>query len=76
MMNDKDLYIQEKMNMFAQDIDDYNIDDIVYDKDDSECLITNKTANSIEVLIYKKGKDGVDATNWFTMQSFDRRFRK
>lgn len=62
---------------FKENIDDFYIDEIIIDtKDGTECKITGKTSNSIEVYILKKKKEGVNAKNWFDMSRFNRRFKK
>lgn len=69
-------YINEKMKDFAMNIDDFNIVQIVFDTDKKECVITDKTLNSIEVFIKKKSKEGVNSKQWFDMKSFNNRFKK
>jgi hypothetical protein len=56
-------------------MENYNIGDQVKDKDGKICKIVDKTANSINVWIGKKGKEGVNCTNWFTFENFERRFK-
>jgi hypothetical protein len=68
-------YIDERMQSFAMDIDNYSIGQTVLDTDKVECEIVDKTANSIQVSIRKKGKDGIDVTQWFGMNDFKRRFK-
>jgi hypothetical protein len=69
-------YIAERMKEFASNIDEFEIGEVIKDKDNAECVITNKTINSIEVGIKKKSKNGVDCTCWFDMRSFNQRFKK
>lgn len=58
-------------------INDFKIDESIIDNTDgSECRITNKTTNSIEVFIKKKTEKGIDCTNWFEVSKFIKRFRK
>lgn len=57
-------------------IDAFSIDEIIIDKDGTECKISGKTSNSIEVYIPKKTKKGVNSKNWFDMRSFIFRFNK
>jgi hypothetical protein len=64
----------------------YSIGEIVLDKDydNSECTITNKTSNSIEVFIKKSmrfvdeyGKSkGIDSKHYFPIKDFNKRFIK
>jgi len=56
------------------EIDEINIDDIVIDKDEAKCTITNKTTNSIEVFIEKKSLNGISCAQWFTIKDFNKRF--
>jgi hypothetical protein len=53
-MTDQEKYIQERMKDFAQNINGFSVNDIVIDSDKAECIITNKTLNSIEVFIRRK----------------------
>ena len=46
------------MTEFSMNIDDFSIGQIVKDIDKSECIITDKTTNSIEVFILKKTSRG------------------
>lgn len=77
-MNEKtETYISERMKDFAQNIDEFSAGDKVIDSDKSECVITNKSLNSIEVFIKKKNeKHGIDCWQWFDMKSFNNRFKK
>lgn len=77
-MNDNTkAYIAERMKEFAQNIDEFCVGDFIIDSDKSECLITDKSINSIEVFIKKKNvKHGIDARQWFDMKSFNNRFKK
>jgi hypothetical protein len=47
-------YINERMEEFAMNIDEFFIGQTVEDFDKSHCEITNKTLNTIEVLIKRK----------------------
>ena len=69
-------YIEGKKALWAENIDEFEIGERVLDQDGGECLITDKTANSIEVFIRKKSDKGVNAKNWFTMKNFNRRFKR
>lgn len=57
-------------------IEDININDIVLDKDNAKCIITNKTSSSIEVYIEKKTNKGINHKQWFTDNEFLKRFKK
>jgi hypothetical protein len=73
-MND---YIKEKQEQWAMNIDEFDIGDTVVElKDKSLAEITNKTSNSIEVLIKAKTKDGVDCKQWYVMNNFNRLYEK
>ena len=63
------------MASFAMDIDSYSIGQMVSDVDKAQCEIVDKTANSIQVYIRKKSKDGIDVNQWFGMNDFKRRFK-
>lgn len=73
--NNRENYIREKMAEFAMDIDKFQINQSITDSDGSKCIITNKTANTIQVYISKKTKHGINTTQWFDMRSFHRRFK-
>lgn len=64
------------MSEFALNIEEYSIGGTIVDLDGSDCTITNKTLNSIEVFIEKKTDRGVSHTNWFDMKAFNKRFLK
>ena len=68
--------MKERMAECSENIDKFKIGENIIDNDGSECRITNKTANSIEVFIKKKTERGIDCTNWFEMRNFNKRFRK
>jgi hypothetical protein len=72
-MND---YIKERLAEWAMNIDDFQIGENILDFDGSICVITNKTANSIEVSIKRKSEKGIDCKNWFEMRNFNKRFKK
>ncbi len=69
-------YIEERMEFFAQNIDEFEIGEEILDKDKSECKVMDKTSNSIEVWIGRKTKEGEDGKQWFDMRSFNKRFKK
>jgi hypothetical protein len=66
---------ESRMKDFAINIDDFSIGQTIKDFDNSDCEITNKTSNSIEVAIKKKTKNGINHTQWFTMSEFNKRFK-
>lgn len=69
-------YIKTKMAEFAMNIDEFEIDETVLDLDKSNCVITDKTNNSIEVFIKAKTNKGIDCKQWFDMREFNKRFSK
>jgi len=69
-------YIKERMKEFASNIDEFEIGKFVEDTDKSRCEITNKTVNTIELRIEKKSSNGITCTQWFTMDKFNKRFKK
>ncbi len=73
-MEDKE-YISQRMKDFAMNIEELSIGQTVFDSDNTDCLITDKTANSVEVFVRKKTNKGIDCTNWFDMKSFNNRFK-
>jgi hypothetical protein len=44
---------------------DFKINQIIYDEDGYECIITDMTPNSIEVLINAKSTNGINNLQWF-----------
>ena len=52
-----------------------NIGDKVKDKDNKICTVIGTTLSSINVFINKKTKQGVDCSNWFTNENFEKRFK-
>lgn len=40
-----------------------------------KAVVTNKTANSVEVFITAVSKEGVDCYQWFTIKDFENRFK-
>lgn len=70
------LYINEVNTELRDNIDDYLIDEIVIDKDKTECKITNKDFSSIEVFIKKKKVEGINHKQWFYIKDFNKRFKK
>lgn len=75
-MSEQQDYIDARMKEFAMNIDEFFVDQVIIDYDKSECIITDKTINSICVSIKAKHKNGVDCTQWFDMREFNKRFKK
>lgn len=76
-MNAQEQYIADRMKEFAQNIDEFSVDEIIIDSDGAECTIADKTVNSIRVFIKKKNdKHGVNTWQWFDMRDFNKRFKK
>lgn len=69
-------YIQERIEFFAQNIDEFSIGDVMKDKDGAVCVISNMTINTIEVIIPAKTKKGITCKQWFDMKEFNKRFKK
>jgi hypothetical protein len=38
-------------------------------------IVKDKTANSVDVFLKAKTVDGVDCTQWFTIEAFNKRFK-
>lgn len=68
-------YIKQRMKDYAKNIDEFLISQSIVDLDGNVCLITNKTLNSIEVLIYKTTVQGINHKQWFDMGRFIKRFK-
>ena len=83
-MTEQEKHISDSMILFADNIADFEIGDLVKEKNGIVSKITNKTINSIEVEIDKlplkknvsKENIGIKAKQWFTMENFNRRFKK
>jgi len=83
---DQEKYIAECNIKLASNIGEFEVGEIVLDKNNNlaECMITDKTSNSIEVFIKRSMKHldehgksmGVDAKNFFTIGDFNKRFIK
>lgn len=78
-------HIAERMAFFASNIADFEIGEEVKEADGTISKITNKTINTIEVEIdkrpFKKNASkeetyGIKSRQWFTMENFNRRFKK
>lgn len=52
-----------------------NIGDKVKDKDNKICTVIDTTLSSVRVFINKKTEQGIDCSNWFTNENFERRFK-
>lgn len=69
-------YLKEKMDEFSGNINDYKIGQVVIDDfDKTENTITDKTINTICVLIPKKSPKGVTSSQWFDIKSFNKKFK-
>lgn len=83
-MTEQEKHIADSMTLFAANIDDFEIGDLVKEANGIVSKITNKSINSIEVEIDKKPQKkgtskevyGIKARQWFTMENFNRRFKK
>jgi hypothetical protein len=83
-MSEQEKHIADSMGLFAANIADFEIGDLVKETNGIVSKITNKTINSIEVEIDKlplkknasKENIGIKAKQWFTMENFNRRFKK
>lgn len=72
----RDEYIQERMAEYAKNIDEFSVGEIVLHEDGRDCMITNKTINSIEVKLNRKTSEGVNCLQWYEMNRFNRIFKK
>ncbi len=83
-MTDREIHIKNMAEMFAANIAEFEIGDLVKEANGIVSKITNKSINSIEVEIDKlplkknasKENIGIKARQWFTMENFNRRFKK
>ncbi len=83
-MTEQEKHIADSMTLFAANIADFEIGDLVKEANGIVSKITNKSINSIEVEIDKlplkknasKENIGIKAKQWFTMENFNRRFKK
>ncbi len=83
-MTEQKQHIKNMAEIFAANIAEFEIGDLVKEANGIVSKITNKTINSIEVEIdklpLKKGASkeniGIKARQWFTMENFNRRFKK
>lgn len=41
-----------------------------------KAIVTDKTSNSVEVMIYTQKVDGIDARQWFMFNDFIKRFKQ
>jgi len=81
MIADKKLktenYIKERTEFFKKNIDEFEIDEVVKEKAfNFEAIILDKTANSLFVHTKKRKPEGTDCTGWFSIDDFNRRFKK
>jgi|GEM_PF-4384018 len=72
----KNEYCDQKLIEWSMNIDQFSVGDVVIDTDLSECVVVSKTSNSIEVLVKKKNKNGIDSKNFYSMRDFNKRFKK
>jgi hypothetical protein len=64
-------------------IEEINVDMSVIDTTVSQksicgkriAIVKDKTSNSVEVFLKAKGVDGIDCRQWFTLESFNKRFK-
>jgi hypothetical protein len=83
-MTDREIHIKNMAEIFAANIAEFEIGDLVKESNGIVSKITNKSINSIEVEIDKlplkknasKENIGIKAKQWFTMENFNRRFKK
>jgi hypothetical protein len=83
-MTDREIHIKNMAEIFAANIAEFEIGDLVKEANGIVSKITNKSINSIEVEIDKlplkknasKENIGIKARQWFTMENFNRRFKK
>lgn len=83
-MTEQEKHIENSMRLFAANIADFNVGDLVKEADGTVSKITDKSINSIEVEIDKKPRKkgssaeiyGIKSKQWFTMDGFNRRFKK
>ena len=61
-MTEQEKYIAQRMVEFAMNIDEFSVDQVVLDTDGAQCVIVDKSTNSIKVAIGKKSKNGIDTT--------------
>lgn len=70
-------YIDNRMEFFAKNIEDFEIETLVLKKSNKSIgVVVDKTINSICVSMKAKSKEGVDCTQWFTMDEFNRKYEK
>ena len=83
-MTEQEKHIKNMAEIFAANIADFEVGDLVKESNGIVSKITNKTINSIEVEIDRlplkknasKDNIGIKARQWFTMDNFNRRFKK
>jgi hypothetical protein len=74
METEQDKFIREKNASYAQNIDEFKIGQIVYDRGYASEIL-DKTANTIQVFICAKNKKGINSKEWFDMTEFNKRFK-
>lgn len=74
-MTTQELYIKERNLSYKQNIDSFFIGQNLKSCLGNNCIITDKTANSISVKIINKTKLGISYTDWYDMDSFNKRFK-
>lgn len=74
-MSKQQEYIDERLTFFADNIDTFSIGMVLKDSDGAHCMISNKSINTIEVIIPAKTKKGITAKQWFGMRDFNKRFK-
>lgn len=80
----REQHIKNMAEIFAANIAEFEVGDLVKETNGIVSKITNKSINSIEVEIDKlplkknasKENIGIKARQWFTMENFNRRFKK
>lgn len=77
MLTEQEKYIQERIEYFAKNINEFDIGCKLFDlKYNKVREVSNKTKNSIEVFFKRDSKKGIDCNNWFDVFNFNIRFRK
>jgi hypothetical protein len=73
--NDKEQTIVRTTVWLKKIRNNINIGDKVKDRDNKICTVIDTTNSSIRIFINKKTEQGVDCSNWFTNENFERRFK-
>jgi len=69
-------YIKEKMKEFSANILDFKNGDDLIDTKGYECCISEILINSIGVIITPKTGSGSSSLQYFSMNDFNKRFKK